>query len=183
MATTTSKATEPANMSLEQLEDLNEAANVRRGELVEERKRLEHLEETGAAVATELRQVRRDLDALEDHVDEFMPALRDARRLQATRVRNAGAIARLERQVAVLEDLLAAQEAIKDVVVERIEPHLNLSGRGADVPERFARLARDFRPGGQMNLNGDTWTVPGQIQTILVQARRELDQLRSGGDV
>lgn len=179
MARTTSKSTEPAKMTLEQLEDLNEAANVRRGELVEERKRLERLEETGEPVAKELRRIRRDLEALEDHVDEFAPALRDARQVQATRIRNAGRIAHLERQVAVFEDLLAAQEAIKAVVAERIEPHLNLAGRGADVPERFSRLARDFRPGGQMNLNGEAWTVPAQVQTTLTQARRELEQLRA----
>lgn len=179
------KARQVETMELDELEELHERCNQRRGELMTELRRLEADEERGKSRRLELHRVRRSLQDLEDESAEYLPALQDARARDAAEVRRVGEIARLERQIAVLEDLVAFQRDLEEAVREHLAPHLGQGRRGfgADVPaSRYARLARDVL-GGPLHSNGNASSPPAQVALALQRAQRRLADLRGQEEV
>lgn len=167
-------------LGLEELEALNEDCNVRRGKLVARRKRLAREATEGSPVHREIRQIDRELDELQRVRDDYQPFLVDARARVADRARRARELDRLERDIVVLEDVLAFQAGLEDLVAEHLAPHLGASLResgGGMVPSRYAHLARQVIA-GPLHLNGSPYTTAGQVREALQRARRRVAEIR-----
>lgn len=181
MPTKTTKTADPARMDLAALEELHEDCNVRRGELAERRQALVKRADVGEPVHRDIRQVDRDLAALQDEVDDYQPHLEDARARAGARERRASQLDVLEQNIDVWADVLAFQDGLEKLVTKHLVPHLpaNLVSIGGErIPERYARIARDVLV-GPLHLNGSPMTTPGQVRERLRQAKVQIDRIRA----